>query len=176
MPERALGIAGGTVQHIQSVSERKLRQHAAAGQQASATAAALRKVPEPVDLLRGIHVSRVFDVVEQLAALKALPRFLRAHPQVHLLVVDSVAYHFRRGFPDMAVRARMLTGMAQELLQLANEFNLVVVVTNQVGDTHTHAHAGRVKQTENRSMPVFLPSPAHLSLLTALYLFLTVSR
>ena len=134
MPERALSIAGGAVQAMQSISERKLRQQSG---QASASALALRKslqqVPAPVDLLRGIHVSRVFDVVEQLAALKALPQFLRAHPQVHLLVVDSVAYHFRRGFPDMAVRARMLTGMAQELLQLANEFNLAVVVTNQVG-------------------------------------------
>ena len=147
MAERALSIAEGTVQHMQATLSRlqaKARQmanmqppasaNAIAQANAQAAAAAAGGVPDALSLLRKIHVYRPFDVVEQLATLKNLPRFLSSHPDVKLLVIDSVAYHFRRGFTDYAARARMLVGLAQELLAIANQFKLAVVVTNQVGN------------------------------------------
>jgi RecA/RadA recombinase len=132
LPERALHIAEGTVAHMRSTFERQTLARAKKGGDTTSPPLA-PPPPTALDLLRGIHVCRVFDSVEQLACIKSLPSFLRAHPKVHLLVFDSVAYHFRRGYAnDMGLRARMLMGMAQELLQLANEFKLAVVVTNQV--------------------------------------------
>eukprot|EP00457_Paulinella_chromatophora_P005295 gb/GEZN01005311.1/.p1 GENE.gb/GEZN01005311.1/~~gb/GEZN01005311.1/.p1 ORF type:complete len:375 (-),score=48.10 gb/GEZN01005311.1/:580-1704(-) len=84
------------------------------------------------DLLKNIHVFRIYQFAEQLAVVQTLPKFLQSHPQVKLLIIDSVAFHFRRGFEDLALRARLLTGMAQQLLSLAEKFNLAVVLTNQV--------------------------------------------
>jgi RAD51-like protein 2 len=144
LPERALHIAEGTVAHMRSTFERQTLARAKKGGGGDSLPP-LAPPPTALDLLRGIHVCRVFDSVEQLACIKSLPAFLRAHPKVHLLVFDSVAYHFRRGYAnDMGLRARMLMGMAQELLQLANEFKLAVVVTNQVRGIET----GRQKQQQ----------------------------
>lgn len=61
----------------------------------------------------------------------------RAHPrfmphQVKLVVIDSVAFHFRQDFRDMALRTRLLKGMAQQLLRLAAENELAVVLVNQM--------------------------------------------
>jgi RAD51-like protein 2 len=61
-----------------------------------------------------------------LALVKELPKFLAAHKSVRLVIVDSVAFHFRRGFDDMALRARTLTGMAQSFLEMADRFQLAV--------------------------------------------------
>ncbi len=41
-------------------------------------------------------------------------------------MLDSVAFHFRRDFEDMALRARLLTGLAQDLSDLAGRFDLAV--------------------------------------------------
>jgi RAD51-like protein 2 len=47
-------------------------------------------------------------------------------------VIDSIAVHFRQGFTDMAQRSRMLSFAAQQLSRLANDYNLAVVLTNQM--------------------------------------------
>jgi RAD51-like protein 2 len=52
--------------------------------------------------------------------------------QVKLVVIDSVAFHFRQDFRDMALRTRLLNGMAQQLLRLAAENELAVVLVNQM--------------------------------------------
>jgi len=43
--------------------------------------------------------------------------------------MDSVAFHFRRDFKDMALRARILTGLSQDLLALSAKFKLAVSKT-----------------------------------------------
>jgi hypothetical protein len=45
---------------------------------------------------------------------------------IRLLIMDSVAFHFRRGFKDMSQRSRMLLSMAQDLMMLAKSFGLTV--------------------------------------------------
>ena len=52
--------------------------------------------------------------------------------QVKIIIMDSVAFHFRRGFDDFSLRSRLLKGMNQSLMELANKFGLAVVVINQV--------------------------------------------
>ena len=46
--------------------------------------------------------------------------------QVRLVVVDSVACHFRHDFKDMGLRSRLLSGLAQSLIQLATHHQLAV--------------------------------------------------
>ena len=46
--------------------------------------------------------------------------------QVRLVVVDSIASPFRHGFEDMGLRNRVLSGVAQNLIKLATQFNIAV--------------------------------------------------
>ena len=43
-----------------------------------------------------------------------------------LIVIDSIAFHFRQDFQDMAQRTRVLAEMAQKLMHLAEEKDLAV--------------------------------------------------
>ncbi|CAI7867817.1 unnamed protein product [Closterium sp. NIES-54] len=52
--------------------------------------------------------------------------------QVKLVVIDSVTFHFRHGFTDMGLRSRLLASIARELLAIADEHNVAVVLVNQV--------------------------------------------
>jgi RAD51-like protein 2 len=121
LPQRAESIAISAVDFMQ----RKANQFAQRALDAKKPAAPL-PVPTVDSLLKSMHIFRAYDHIEQLAIIKSLPAFLRQHPNVHLLIIDSVAFHFRRGFQDMGLRSRLLTGMAQELLYLANQFQLAV--------------------------------------------------
>jgi RAD51-like protein 2 len=49
-----------------------------------------------------------------------------------LIVLDSVSFHFRRGFSDMALRARLLAETAQTLHRAAVEHSAAVVAVNQM--------------------------------------------
>jgi len=83
-------------------------------------------------LLEGIFYYRVHNYPEQLAVLHVLPELCQQHPQIRLVVVDSVAFHFRQEFKDMALRTRLLNGMAQLFLRLATQQELAVVLINQM--------------------------------------------
>ncbi len=48
--------------------------------------------------------------------------------QVKLIIVDSIAAHFRHDYDDMSLRARILNGMAQELSGMAHRQNLAVTL------------------------------------------------
>ena len=45
-----------------------------------------------------------------------------------LIVIDSIAFHFRQDFQDMAQRTRVLAEMAQKLMHLAEEKDLAVSI------------------------------------------------
>jgi hypothetical protein len=51
--------------------------------------------------------------------LVQLPNFLTDHPEVKLVVLDSVAFHFRHDWEDFAMRARILNCMSQRLANIA---------------------------------------------------------
>lgn len=46
--------------------------------------------------------------------------------QVKIIIVDSVTFHFRQDFDDMALRTRLLSGMALKFMNLAKNYNLAV--------------------------------------------------
>jgi RAD51-like protein 2 len=121
-PERARAIAEAFAVHLRRVA-------AAHGDAARAAAAAAATADA---ILAGIHLVRARDAAEQLAAVAALPAFCAARPAVRLVVIDSVAFHFRADFADFGARGRALAGMAAKLMALAHEARLAVVLMNQV--------------------------------------------
>eukprot|EP00850_Spirogloea_muscicola_P016020 SM000127S26636 [mRNA] locus=s127:144054:146389:- [translate_table: standard] len=86
----------------------------------------------PSDVLSSIYYFRIYDYVEQLGLINALHDFLTEHVKVKLVVIDSVTFHFRQDFDDMAQRSRLLSGMAQKLMAISDQHDLAVVLINQV--------------------------------------------
>lgn len=99
-------------------------------------------IPSASNIMDKIYCFRVHDHAEQLAVVKILPNFIRDHPDVRLVVLDSVAFHFRHGFHNRyAERSRILSQLAQDLNRLADKARLAVVVTNHV-TTRMHRQDG----------------------------------
>lgn len=46
--------------------------------------------------------------------------------QVRLVVIDGIAFPFRHDFEDLALRTRLLNGLAQQLIITANEHRAAV--------------------------------------------------
>ncbi|XP_008303064.1 DNA repair protein RAD51 homolog 3 [Stegastes partitus] len=83
-------------------------------------------------ILSNIFLVRCRDYVELLAELHLLADFLSARPKVRLLVVDSVAFPFRRLLDELSQRTRLLNGVAQHLITMATSQHIAVVITNQM--------------------------------------------
>ncbi|GJP30012.1 hypothetical protein CLOM_g22035 [Closterium sp. NIES-68] len=107
------------------------QQHMLASALGAASAAVASRVSRAA-ALAGVHYLRVYDHTEQTALVHSLPHLLAVHPKVKLIVMDSVTFHFRHGFTDMGLRSRLLASMARELLAIADEHNVAVVLVNQV--------------------------------------------
>lgn len=145
--ERLSQLCAAVVEHLQKIARNKRRQGLAHLDAA---------VPTQEDFLGGVHVWRLHDHVEQLAAVRTLPSFLEVHPEVKLVVMDSVAFHFRHAFQDMSVRTRMLSRMAQQLNEVAQQHSLAVVLVNQMTTKVVTGRAG-----ESSLVPALGESWAH---------------
>ena len=146
MAERVEEIAHACLEHLQKIAT-------------SAQDADLLRLMGKWDvekMLANIHFFRVHDSTEQIALVHVLPEFLRLHPEVRLVVLDSVAFHFRQEFRDMAKRTRLLAAMMQALMNVANDRHVAVVLTNQV-TTKIHG------QGDARLVPALGDSFAHAS-------------
>ncbi|KAK1942071.1 DNA repair protein RAD51 3 [Phytophthora citrophthora] len=84
------------------------------------------------DVLRGISYYRVHDYLEQMEVLYSLPAYFQAAPECKLLVIDTVAFHFRHGFEDYTQRARALDDLASFLHGLATDFDVAVLLINHI--------------------------------------------
>ncbi|XP_050941882.1 DNA repair protein RAD51 homolog 3 isoform X2 [Cucumis melo] len=94
---------------------------------------------EPKNILENIFYFRVCSYTEQIALINYLDKFITEHKDVKVVIVDSVTFHFRQNFDDLALRTRLLSEMALKLMKLAKKFSLavrinhlVVVLFNQV--------------------------------------------
>ncbi|KAL3814926.1 hypothetical protein ACJIZ3_016194 [Penstemon smallii] len=114
---------------------------------------------EPKEFLDNIFYFRVCTYTEQIAVINYLEKFIFEHKDVKVVIIDSITFHFRQDFEDMALRTRLLGGMALKLMKLAKKFNLAVVLLNQVttkfmdgsfqltlalGDSWAHASTNRI--------------------------------
>ena len=138
IPE-AYGGLGGTVVYIDTegsfVVERVVEMAEALLAHLDAVAGSSRTELGPHGLslesiLEGITYYRVHSYVEQIALINLLPSLIPA--STRLVVIDSVAFHFRHDFANMGIRSRVLNGMAQALTNLAESRTLAVVMMNQV--------------------------------------------
>ncbi|KAL6981780.1 DNA repair protein rad51c [Sarracenia purpurea var. burkii] len=114
---------------------------------------------QPKDFLKNIFYFRICSYTEQIAVINFLEKFISEHKDVKVVIIDSVTFHFRQDFEDMALRTRLLSGMALKLMKLAKNYSLAVVLFNQVttkysdgsfhlalalGDSWSHASTNRV--------------------------------
>ncbi|KAI5647379.1 hypothetical protein M9H77_33384 [Catharanthus roseus] len=114
---------------------------------------------QPNDFLANIFYFRVCSYTEQIAVVNYLEKFISEHEDVKVVIIDSITFHFRQDFDNMALRTRLLGGMALKLMKLANKFSLAVVLLNQVttkysegsfqltlalGDSWSHACTNRI--------------------------------
>ncbi|DBA00167.1 TPA: hypothetical protein N0F65_007792 [Lagenidium giganteum] len=78
------------------------------------------------ELLEGIIYFRVHDFVEQFEVTESLPALLEANPSIVLVVIDSVAFHFRHAFEEHGQRLRALNSFSLKLKRLASDHGLAV--------------------------------------------------
>uniref|UniRef100_A0A8C1W7J1 RAD51 paralog C n=1 Tax=Cyprinus carpio TaxID=7962 RepID=A0A8C1W7J1_CYPCA len=70
-------------------------------------------------ILSNLFLVHCHDYVELLAEVYLLPYFLSEHPEVRLVVIDSIAFPFRHDFEDLSQRT-------------TTQHSLAVVLTNQM--------------------------------------------
>lgn len=100
-------------------------------------------------IIQNIFVFRCKEITELLSCIMVLREFLRSHPQViinsetyplwgliiwplivtrqvKLVIVDSLAYHFRHDLENAGLRSRVLHKIASQLTGLAVEHKIAV--------------------------------------------------
>ncbi|KAD5316987.1 hypothetical protein E3N88_16933 [Mikania micrantha] len=117
------------------------------------------KMMQAKDFLENIFYFRVCSYTEQIALTNYLDKFITEHKDVKVVIIDSITFHFRQDFDDMALRTRVLGGIALNLMKLARKYGVAVVVLNQVtnkysdgsfhlalalGDSWSHASTNRI--------------------------------
>jgi len=141
--ERFSDMAQGFLQHLRKVSQARRDPER---ERASNTMSVQ-------GMMQKLHYFRVRDASEQLAVVELLPSFLLQHPRVKVIVMDSVAFHFRQDFDDFGARTRILNQMSQQLMSLSNSYQLAVVLMNQM--------TTRIAEGQSRLVPALGDSWAH---------------
>ncbi|KAG1150077.1 hypothetical protein G6F37_011287 [Rhizopus arrhizus] len=92
----------------------------------------MAKMYDIESISKGVHLFRILDHIELIAFIRQLPTVLKEYPKVRLIVIDSIAYHFRLNTLDSKKRTHFVNYLAHTLVQIANKYKLAVVVTNHV--------------------------------------------
>jgi len=137
---------------------------------------------DPDDALGNIIYARAYNSDHQILlaeeAMKIVPE-----QNIKLIVVDSVISHFRSEYPGreaLAMRQQKLNRHLHQLLRIADIYNIVIVVTNQIqaapdvffgnpnkpagGNILAHGSTYRIwlrKSKENRRIARIIDSPMH---------------
>lgn len=85
--------------------------------------------------LNNILVSRAYNSDHQMLLIDEVEKMLQNDNTIRILVVDSLTSHFRAEFigrGTLANRQQKLNKHMHQLLKIADIYNLVVVVSNQV--------------------------------------------
>ncbi|XP_019401260.1 PREDICTED: DNA repair protein RAD51 homolog 3 isoform X2 [Crocodylus porosus] len=143
MVERVVDIATACVQHCQLIAEAQQEEDH-------------HKALETFSLegiLSHMYYFRCHDYTELLAQIYLLPDFLSEHSKVRLVAVDGIAFPFRHDFEDLSLRTRLLNGLAQQLISIANDHKLAVILTNQM--------TTRIGQSQSTLVPALGESWGH---------------
>lgn len=122
MVDRVVDLATACIQHLQLIAEKhKGEEHQKALEDFTLD-----------NILSHIYYFRCRDYTELLAQVYLLPDFLSEHSKVRLVIVDGIAFPFRHDLDDLSLRTRLLNGLAQQMISLANNYRLAVILTNQM--------------------------------------------
>lgn len=83
-------------------------------------------------ILSNLFLVRCDDSEELLSQICQLPSFLSLHPNVRLVIIDSIAFPFRLHFEDLPLKTSLLHGAAHQLVSAAISRSIAVVMTNQM--------------------------------------------
>ncbi|EOB05165.1 DNA repair protein RAD51-like protein 3, partial [Anas platyrhynchos] len=151
MVDRVADIAAACVRHCQLIAEA----HQEEDHQKALETFSLESI------LSHIYYFRCRDYIELLAQVYLLPDFLSEHSkfflffcvEVRLVVIDGIAFPFRHDFEDLSLRTRLLNGLAQQLIIIANDHKSAVVLTNQM--------TTRIGQSQSTLVPALGESWGH---------------
>jgi len=90
---------------------------------------------DPEEALDRIFVSRAYNSDHQMLLIDEVEKMLQVDNSYRIIVVDSLTSHFRSEFigrGTLAMRQQKLNKHMHQLLKLADLYNMVVLVTNQV--------------------------------------------
>jgi hypothetical protein len=86
----------------------------------------MAKMYDIESISKGVHLFRILDHIELIAFIRQLPTVLKEYPKVRLIVIDSIAYHFRLNTLDSKKRTHFVNYLAHTLVQIANKYKLAV--------------------------------------------------
>mmetsp|Transcript_9355 Transcript_9355/g.16402 ORF Transcript_9355/g.16402 Transcript_9355/m.16402 type:complete len:420 (-) Transcript_9355:333-1592(-) len=145
--ERVQAVAQAVLQHLHNVASAMQNGHKISQLQKNA----LRVFGQVEDVLAKIHYCRVHNHSELEAVIMRLQALLSEAPRVKLVIIDSIAFHFRH-VDDAGQRTRLLNSIAQALNSIAAEKNVAIVTSNQMTTkiqkpSGNHAGQGKEAQT-----------------------------
>ncbi|KAH7828196.1 DNA repair protein RAD51, RAD51C [Monocercomonoides exilis] len=112
-------------------------------------------------LLSRIFVFRTHTHTTLIATIKSMTQFLQSHPNVRLVVVDSISACLRHAFTnDGQQRMRIIHDIGSSLQNIARQNNVAVVCTNQV-TTKPFPSSSTASSSSSSSSPS-PPSPSPL--------------
>lgn len=122
MVDRVVDLATACIQHLQLIAGTHMEEeHPKALQDFTLE-----------NILSHIYYFRCRDYTKLLAQVYLLSDFLSEHSKVRLVIVDGIAFPFRHDLDDLSLRTRLLNGLAQQMISLANNHRLAVILTNQM--------------------------------------------
>ena len=89
----------------------------------------------PEKVLKNIFVARAFNSDHQILLIEKISEMIKNGEPIRLLIVDSLTAHFRAEFSgrgQLADRQQRLNRYLHDLMKLAEQRNITVLVTNQV--------------------------------------------
>ncbi|KAJ3314162.1 hypothetical protein HDV04_000934 [Boothiomyces sp. JEL0838] len=81
-------------------------------------------------IMTNVTIAKIYSMQELLASINLLQECLEYDENLKLIVIDSIAFHFRSFVSDLIERTRILNTIAGKLRQLASEFNVAVNTVN----------------------------------------------
>ena len=90
---------------------------------------------DPEEALDRVYVARAYNSDHQMLLIDEVEKILQTDNSYRVIIVDSLTSHFRAEFigrGTLATRQQKLNKHMHQLLKLADLYNMVVLVTNQV--------------------------------------------
>lgn len=87
------------------------------------------------DVMSRIFIARSYNPEHQMLLVDEIEKMLQKDNTYRILVIDSLTSHFRANFSgrgELASRQQLLNKHLHQLLRIADIYNMIVIVTNQV--------------------------------------------